>query len=490
MDIYNKSNTEKAIKGISVQSIVSISVGVVEIVSFSIMSRLLTKEGFGYYAVVMAIVMIFQSFSETGIGSAIIQRKDIDKHFINNAFTLCLIIGLFLMSLLLVLSNFLAQMVADDSLGYPLRLMSITLLLYCLSSVNLSIMNRRLQFLRVGIIQLSASIVSIIAAITMALAGYGYYSILAKTIVSATIIWLFSLYLAKTRYSLAFNKNVVVSIVNYSGWLMASVVFRNISQQIDRLMMPKLLSIEALGAYNRPKDLLLQISSRLNGIFDTALFPVLSSIQDDVVKLRNAFNKSLYLLNIFSTLLCMLFIYNSDLIIKIFLGNEWVELKYLVWLFSIAVLFNADGRLADCYMRSIALTKQQFYFRVTEAILKVIMSILGASWGIYGVAAGFVISDVLVKFVKLVYIGRKLNLNTIEICGVIINSWRFLIVFLPICTVSYILLPNTLMGNICMLLLFGMITVFIFVFFPLIVGVQYKDGIYADFKKKLFKSYV
>lgn len=490
MDIYNKSNTEKAIKGISVQSIVSISVGVVEIVSFSIMSRLLTKEDFGYYAVVMAIVMIFQSFSETGIGSAIIQRKDIDKHFINNAFTLCLIIGLFLMSLLLVLSNFLAQMVADDSLGYPLRLMSITLLFYCLSSVNLSIMNRRLQFLRVGIIQLSASIVSIIAAITMALAGYGYYSILAKTIISATIIWLFSLYLAKTRYSLAFNKNVVVSIVNYSGWLMASVVFRNISQQIDRLMMPKLLSIEALGAYNRPKDLLLQISSRLNGIFDTALFPVLSSIQDDVVKLRNAFNKSLYLLNIFSTLLCMLFIYNSDLIIKIFLGNEWVELKYLVWLFSIAVLFNADGRLADCYMRSIALTKQQFYFRVTEAILKVIMSILGASWGIYGVAAGFVISDVLVKFVKLVYIGRKLNLNTIEICGVIINSWRFLIVFLPICTVSYILLPNTLMGNICMLLLFGMITVFIFVFFPLMVGVQYKDGIYADFKKKLFKSYV
>ena len=88
-----KSNSQKIIKGISSQTIVTIVLGVVEIVSFSIMSRLLTKSDFGYYAAVTAIVAIFACFSDAGFGSAIIQRKDITKRFIDNAFTLSLIFG-------------------------------------------------------------------------------------------------------------------------------------------------------------------------------------------------------------------------------------------------------------------------------------------------------------------------------------------------------------------------------------------------------------
>ena len=66
-----QSNKQIVIKGISSQTLVTIVNGLVEIFSFSVMSRLLTKEDFGYYAVLVSVTTVFSSLSETGIGSAI-----------------------------------------------------------------------------------------------------------------------------------------------------------------------------------------------------------------------------------------------------------------------------------------------------------------------------------------------------------------------------------------------------------------------------------
>ena len=130
--------TQKTISGIFSQTTVTVLVGIVEVLSFSIMSRLLTQEDFGYYAAITAITTVFASFSETGIGSAIIQRKEIDSKFINNSFTLSFLFGTFITLLLLISSKPLSSLIADESMTIPLMIMSVTLLSNCLSSKVLS----------------------------------------------------------------------------------------------------------------------------------------------------------------------------------------------------------------------------------------------------------------------------------------------------------------------------------------------------------------
>ena len=316
-------------KGVSSQTLVSLMLGVVEILSFSIMSRLLTKADFGYYAAITAIVAIFASFSETGIGSAIVQRKDLTKRYVNNAFTLSLIIGFAISLLLFSLSGVIAGSVADDSMTFPLKLMSITLLLHCLTSVFASLMHRRLEFFRIGLIRLFSLIITTAVAVILACEGYGYYAIITKAVLESVLTFLLFLYFCKTGFGIMLDKQTSSSIFKFSGWLMASVLFRNLSHQIDKLLMPRLLSIELLGAYNRPKDFIEQISSKLNGIFDSALFPVLSSIQDEKEKLASAFRQSLSIMNMFAMFLTLAFAFNSQLIIRIFFGEQWMNLNSL-----------------------------------------------------------------------------------------------------------------------------------------------------------------
>ena len=481
------SNTHKVLKGISSQTLVTLMLGVVEIVSFSIMSRLLSKEDFGYYAAITAVVAIFACFSDAGIGSAVVQRKDITKRYIDNAFTLSFLFGFVVAFTLFVSSGVLARVITDASMTKPLMLMSVTLLFNCLTSINISIMYRRLQFLRVGMINLVALVLTTVVAIYLAWKGYGYYAIIAKSILTSALTLLLSFYFARTRYSIALDKDIFKQIFGYSGWLMASGLFRNLAHDVDKLLMSRLLSVASLGAYNRPKDFINQISTKLNGIFDTALFPVLSGIQDDKERIANAFKQSLYFMNIFAMLITLGFAINSELLIRLFFGEQWMELKWVTIVLSFLMLFNIDGRLADCFLRSLAMTKQQFLFRILETVVTLLGVVMGAKWDIMGVAIALVATNMLLKLVKIIYISMKIDVTLYETIVVILRSWRFSLFLIPICVILFFFLPNTLVGNMLLLAFFLLACMLIFLVFPSIVGKQYKEKAYMKVKSK-FKS--
>ena len=211
------SNTQKAIKGMSSQTLVTLFLGIIEIVSFSIMSRLLSADDFGYYAAIVAVTTVFACFSEAGIGSAIIQKKIISQKFVNVAFTVSFACGSIAMLALLVLAKPLAYFVADESMTVPLMLISLTLLGQSLTSVNTSIMIRRLEFLKVGIINLFALVVTTIIAVWLAYLGLGYYAIITRAILTSILTCIVSYYYAKTKFSFCWDKDTFQEILGFSG---------------------------------------------------------------------------------------------------------------------------------------------------------------------------------------------------------------------------------------------------------------------------------
>ncbi len=452
------------------------------------MSHLLSKEDFGYFSAIMAVTTIFASFSETGIGSSIIQRKNADDHYVNNAFTMSFLMGAFLMLLLFCLSGPLSRAVGDVSLKKPLMIMSVTLLCNCLTSINTSLMYKKLQFMRVGVVQLTTVTVSGIISVVLAALGFGFYAILCQAVLNSVLFFLISFFAARPKYRFILVKGTVKEIWSFSGWLMASVVFRNLAQQIDNLMMPRLLSMEALGAYNRPRTLIEKISSKLNSIFDIALFPILSNIQDDQAAMKRAFEKVMFVMSLVGTGLFVILFFNAELIIKIFLGEKWLDLMPMFHVFTFLVIFNIYGRLADCMLRSLAMTKQQFYFRIAEFITKFPAIFIGVKWGIYGVAFAVVLIDTVMRGVKICYIAKKINY---PIGGVLVKmavSNRAFLLIIPFVAALYVFLPHTLGGNI--ILAAGSALVFVIVFgcLPSFVGATYQQDIWAPLKRKILNK--
>ena len=472
------SNTQKAIKGISSQTLVTLFLGIIEMVSFSIMSRLLSADDFGYYAAIVAVTTVFACFSEAGIGSAIIQKKNISQKFVNVAFTVSFTCGSIAMLALLVLAKPLANFVADESMTVPLMLISLTLLGQCLTSVNTSIMIRRLEFLKVGIINLFALVVTTIIAVWLAYLGFGYYAIITRAILTSILTCIVSYYYSKTKFSFCWDKDTFHEILGFSGWLTASGFFRDLSNQLDRLLMTSLLSITALGQYNRPKDFISQITTRVGNIFDTALFPVLSQIQDDKMGMKRAYIRSMYYLNMASFVLAIGFICNAELIIRIFFGQDWFNIESIFMVLSLSLIFVFDARMADCYLRSLGWTKQQFFFRITEVVLKFAGLLIGFRYGLLGVAVSVLITSAIAVVIKHIYIAQKIDVNASETIAVLIKSWKSGLVFTPIIGALLLMLPKTVVSEIILLVVYILLVVIVFVIVPSLAGSMYKEDMY------------
>lgn len=472
--MQEQSNSHKVLKGVSTQTLITILTGIIEIVSFSIMSRLLTQQDFGYYAAVTAVASVFYAFSNAGLGSSIIQRKDLDQKFIDNAFTLGLILGLFGTVLLIVCSGPAARYVADETMQVPLIMVAITLLTGTMSSISFSLMHRKLQFLRMGIIRISALIVTTIVSIVLAIKGFGYYAIIAKVILYSITILIVSFIAAKTRFHLSFDLKAYKEILGFGGWLQASSLFRRIAEEIDRLMMSNLFSVKTLGIYSRPKEFINSMTGKICDIFDSSLFPVLSTIQDDNDRITKSYQTTLYYLNIVGLLVSFAFVFNSELIIRIFLGSEWLNVNNLFIVLSFSGILMINGSLGDIFLRSLAFTKQQFLLRILQSVVTAAFILIAAHFGVVAVAVAYLLANFVIILIKMVFISKKIHFSFIKSIVIIINSCQMALVYVPLYILCILLVPNTIGGNLIKLVVFVLLTVVLFMVLPNAVGKKYK----------------
>ena len=479
------SNDKSVLKGLKSQTIVTILIGIVDIVSFSIMSRILTQIDFGYFASMMAITTVFYSLADTGIGAALVQRKELNNAFIDNAFTLSFIIGVSLTTILYLSSGWLSGLIADATMKKPLQILSITLLLYCISSVDLSLLQRDMKFYHIGCVRLLSSVITTIVAVSLALLDWGYYAILTKSVLDSVITTFVALFLTKRKCVFSLNKSICCQIINFSGWLMLSAFFRNISYQIDRLLMPRLFSIHALGMYSRPKDFINTIANQSGRIFDMVLFPVLSDIQAEKNELKESYKTSLYFINLFTIVIATALAFNSELLIRVFFGEKWLNINNLVIILSFSFVFVMNGKISDVFLRAIGKTKLQFYFRVLQSILSTILIMVGSVFSVEALALGFVLSLWIVVFAKLVYLSAYIQYSLKESIIISVTSFRLLLVILPLYLVLTMFLSHTLIGNFIKLFVYIVVVVGIFVGFPKFIGEYYSLRVHKVLMDKI-----
>lgn len=484
--LKEEAKTNTFFKGISVQTVVTFVMGGIEMVFFAFFSRLLSKTDFGYYAAMTGVTAICQSISEAGLGASIIQKKDASDSFVSTAFSLSLAIGVVFSALMFVLAPLVARLVADDYLSTPLRIVSVSFVLNSLISVGYAQLYRQLKFKRVGIIRCSSYLVSGIIGILLAMRGYGLYAIVYYNLLESLFIILLLYGTSVKIPKVLFSKTDSKGIIHFGGWLTLGVILNNITRQLDKIVTSKLISVEALGSYNRPAGFVSNLTSRITGIFDNVLFPMLADLQDQKDRVLGVFYKSISLLNSFSSVLSVVFFFNAELIITIFFGEKWLDLVPIMRIVSISVLFNVDGQLVDCFFRSLNYVKTGFYLRLLGAIITLSSIIVGTRFGISGLAVGIVFSNITMIIIKVVTLSLKVDADIVLVIKAWLSAWKPILPLLLIGSCSFFV-SNSLAKYLVLALLFTIILILEFVFYPKMVSNAYSQIVYPQIESILNK---
>ena len=142
-----------------------------------ILARLLLPEDFGSLAIIVAITNYAAIFVQSGIATALIQKKDLDDKDVSTVLISCLILASAFYTILFVAAPFIANAFESDILVPTLRIQSLVLFLNAINSVQTAILSRKMQFKRLFVRSLIAVPVSGIVGIAMAYLGFGLWSL-------------------------------------------------------------------------------------------------------------------------------------------------------------------------------------------------------------------------------------------------------------------------------------------------------------------------
>lgn len=471
------------IKGISRQGIVTIVYGLIQLITFSLFSRLLDEKVFGYYALLQAIRIIIQFVSEAGIGSSIIQKTIIDKSFYSSALSLSLLFGFLSCIFLLIGSEMICEIIGNYYLNPYIKILSITLLFNSVGSVFRSILYKKYKFVVVGIIDILSHFVSYgIIGVFMAYHGYGVFAFVVAIVSDSIVRSLVPFFIIEEKVRLSYNKKDIRDILGFGGLLTLSRIFMGLYYQVDKFIIGRMMPIEILGIYSRSSDYIRTATVQIGSIYDTVLFPYLSDKKEDMSEIKRLYSVSLYYVSLIGSLISLCFVMYSDIIITIFFGKKWLSSIHLFNILSVSIYINMFSKLLDSFFRSLGLVRFIFLYQLCSVILIVIFTFIGVNYGLIGLGYSVVISSIFLLLFKYYYLCRYIDIGIIGSLRVIGSSLRlFVVIYLG----YYIY--NIISHNIFILIIINIFTVLmILFFFPDLLGEYYKANFYNKYVKKYF----
>ena len=410
------------------------------LVTTSILARLLTKEEFGQVAVAVVAINYLAVIKDLGLGVALIQRRGDVDNAANTVFTINTMLGFFISALVIPLAPLIADYFHDPGVVPVLRWLGVSFAINALGSVHMVWLLRDLDYRRKFIPDMGNTIVKGIASIGLAFAGFGVWAMVIGQIVGALtsviLVWI----ILPWRPRLMIDKAIAGSLIKFGSSIIGGDILGTIIDNIDYIIVGRLFGLAQLSvytlAYRLPEMLLIGNLWVLGEI----AFPAFSSIQDKPDEMRVGFLGSVRLVEMIATPISLGLFIAADPIVRVVFGDQWLEaipmlrvLAIYAWVYSIG--FHIGG-----IYKAVGRPYILFNLSIFTLIILVPSLLIGARFGVIGIAWGHLIAVLIRRVVSLAIATRFVNVTLWDIFSQLVPSLRAGLVMLPL---SYAVLYAT-----------------------------------------------
>lgn len=375
--------------------------GVSFIVSI-VLARLLAPEVFGTVALVTVFTTILGVFIDSGMGTALIQKKDADDLDFSSVFyfniTMCtvLYIGLFFAAPLI------ANFYDKPELISLTRVISLTLVISGVKSIQHAYVAKNMLFKRFFFATLVGTIISAFFGIFLAYKGFGAWAIVGQSLsnnfIDTIILWLTT----KWRPKLMFSFKRLKGLFSYGWKLLVSALIDTGYNQLRNLIIGKVYTSADLAYYTKANNFPSMVINNVNTSIDSVLLPSMSSVQDSKIAVKNMTRRAMKTSTFVIAPLLMGLAACGQSVISILLTDKWLPSYPFMVIFCITYMFYP---VHTANLNAIKAMGRSDLFLKLEIIKKAV-----------GIAA------ILITF-KISVMAMAYSLLVTSVLGQIINSW-------------------------------------------------------------------
>jgi O-antigen/teichoic acid export membrane protein len=419
------SRQQRITRGVSWSAFGVVAGKGVTVFSKVILAAMLVPEHFGMVSMVLVFMYFAHKAADLGLPLALVQRKRdrTTRLLYDSAFWSLIFVGsIFLAAVYLLGVPFVVWFYHAPELSGITALMSVGILLHNIGVVPEAILTRLGKFKAIIISECAGALVGAGAAVTLAYFGAGPWSLVAQVLVATACTAAGLLYSARWLPRLRFDASALGSLKQYSSFILGSRALLYLQQNLDYLLLGKLMGAFSLGIYSIAFLLTETLRAQIQQVVSRVIFPVYSRMHHDAQKLGTIYCGTIRYMTVIMFPISMLLILYAHKLIPFLFKHAWLPAIGPSRILAVASIVVASSGTAGDVLKAIGKPNLDFSINLKVTALVAFPALwLGiVALGVDGAAWAVVVYCLAARMMLYFAIRREIEVGLFDIlkaCG-------------------------------------------------------------------------
>ena len=388
--------------------------------------RLLTRDILGFMSIPSAVVTVLLVIVDGGFSQSLIRHRNPREYDYKSVFLFNIAMAALLYAAVLALSPLVARWYGMPEIARIAPVFFLLLPLNALCSVQNSIFVRQFRFALLSKVTFLSALVGGVAAIVLALTGWGIWALVAERLLAAVVRTLLLWWLSDWRPRGAFGWRPIRKMAPFSLSLMVTDLISNFYNKVPQFFLGSLYPASTLGSFDQAVKL--KDMPAVTGVqaVQNVTYPAFSKIRDDRPKLTESYRQVVMIVAyvMFPVMLGLSAVAHD--MFAVLLSTEWMPTVPYFEVVSLAGLFYPVAVISMNILK--ARSTGPLIVRL-EVIKKIIMT------AIFAVTIPHSVMAVVWGLVAIAFCEMAVNfLATVQFTD--LTLYRFVRTLLPVALVS------------------------------------------------------
>lgn len=381
-----------------------------------ILARMLLPEHFGLIGMILVFVAISNTLIDSGFSQALIREQNVTQIDYSTVFYFNLVVSIVIYLGLFALAPTVSVFFGEPELINIIRILALSVIINAFGIIPKAMFTKEVNFRSQAKVNLSASIASGLVAVAFAVSGFGVWSLVVRTLALSLIQSLLLSLSKKWLPSPVFNKSSFKRLFGFGWKLLISSLINTIYTNIYFLIIGKYYSAGQLGYYTNASKFSDAASQTMTAAIQRVTYPVLSSMQDENVRLKQNYKKVMKLAAfIIFPLMAGLGAIGEPLIHLIF-GEQWAPMTIYFQLLCIAGMLYPIHALNLNILQVKGRSDLFLYLEIIKMMMSLflIFLVFWQNLGIIGLVGVIILDNYLALFINTYFSAKEISYSMKE----------------------------------------------------------------------------
>lgn len=379
---------------------------IIQMLTTVVLARLLTPTDYGLIGMVTLVLGFARIFRVSGLSTATQQRSQITVDQVSGLFWLGAMVGLALGACVVASAPLVAWFFHREELVPITMVLALTFPIDGVAIQHDALLRRHMRFGSLSLLNVLTLLCSGSVSIGLALAHWGYWSLVAGTVASAAFNALCIFALCPWVPKRPSRAEGLGSMVRFGIHVTAFDFVNYFSRNLDNILIGRFIGSEELGFYSKAYSLFMLPISQIRSPVSQVAMPMLSAIHEDRERFVRYY---LRLTDMLATVMMPLTVFafvQAEFLIRVFLGPQWMEVVPLFRVLAVAGVIQGVSSTTGLVLLSRGDSRRYLWVGVVIGSVFMAGFAIGLHWGTLGMAAAYTILNYVTLMPSLWYCFR------------------------------------------------------------------------------------